>query len=278
MWVRLLSSPTAGWELSSTVAGVSFVGYKHAGVTFRPTPTGLVVGFVPLVSMHHIYGTDDAAYTPKCEATHIGGVEPVDCGELRCGFHALADPDQIRRLDYSGSAAASAMRDVVALLQVELYGTVVEGETGFRGGRQVVRHVTVPRRCFRCRRRTVAMNPPTQSFALASPACRAHMATGAVTLAELSEATGVPFVLGEPVAPGTLTQTEMLRRGFRRPSVLTTVISAATYTAVVFTFFGLEWWTVGSAAASAALALRSRPTPSLEASRRLRLRLRSRTA
>lgn len=232
-----------------------FIGYKHAQLVVNASPGSLEVRFLPLVAHRVPYGVEAAAFTRSCEPLHYAGVAPVECGVGYCGFHALSNRQAIRTLSYSGAESAAVMRDSTVLLEVALFGTVVEGETGYRGGRQLVRRVTLPKRCHRCRHRTVAVNPSAFEDQVAVTACERHAEPNAVTLAELSAASGVAFELGEPFARRARTYAEAVQDLYEALEVTSAV--AAT-SAIHITFFGLSWLTLGAAVSTVAAWLLAR--------------------
>lgn len=79
-----------------------------------------------------------------CMSSHDHRAPDSGCA---CGFYALKD---VRKLPFR---VFTSLRRMV-LLQVELSGTVIAAQYGYRAGRQDVLRVWVPRRCavFGCRR------------------------------------------------------------------------------------------------------------------------------
>lgn len=129
----------------------AFIGWKRAGLTVhsgRAHFTG--------VGIKRTYGVDeDAAHAVTPLSTWLfPDVYPHEVPDptgvcQSCGFYAFADRDN------------ALLRDGTALLQVELSGTVIRHERGYRAGHQRVLGVWVERWCQLCDRATATGLHPT---------------------------------------------------------------------------------------------------------------------
>lgn len=106
------------------------------------------VQFVPCFprALSHPY---EAVADAVCEGGRPHGAPEEHC---RCGFHAVKARNELWRLDPAREAV---------ILEVELSGTVIEHEFGFRASRQAVLGVFLPATCtrWRCRRPTAGVAP-----------------------------------------------------------------------------------------------------------------------
>lgn len=132
----------------------SFTGWKHARLvaTTLPTTEGPQVVGVRFLPLHPNlpYGPDDAARCIFDTAEEKHCPPEPNCG---CGFYALKDRSRIVSGDYSGAVLFPSQ----VLLNVGFYGTVVEGQFGFRASHQRVLEVFVSEVCSRCRIRPVSL-------------------------------------------------------------------------------------------------------------------------
>jgi hypothetical protein len=106
------------------------------------------VQFVPCFprALSHPY---DAVTDAVCEGGRPHRAPDEHC---RCGFHAVKARNELWRLDPAREAV---------VLDVELSGTVIEHEFGYRASRQAVLGVCLPATCtrWRCRRPTAGVAP-----------------------------------------------------------------------------------------------------------------------
>ncbi len=106
------------------------------------------VQFVPCFprALSHPY---DAVSDAVCEGGRPHGAPDEHC---RCGFHAVKARNELWRLDPAREAV---------VLDVELSGSVIEHEFGYRASRQAVLGVCLPATCtrWRCRRPTAGVAP-----------------------------------------------------------------------------------------------------------------------
>jgi len=126
----------------------------------------------------------DSVADAVCEAEQQHAAPATDC---RCGFHAVASRNELWRLD--------ATRETV-VLDVELAGTVVEHEFGWRASRQAVLGLYLPARCMKwgCHGRTAGVAPcrterfGTEGFlwSLLWPVCEHCGKRQLISLAELA--------------------------------------------------------------------------------------------
>lgn len=135
-------SPEAmrGWKVAQIVVGSDDRAWL-AGLTGRP------------------YGVDDAA---GCERSCLP--PGLDC---QCGFYAYRDRDRaIELLEYLSRHRRTR---TYVLLTVDLDGTVLEYELGFRAARQRVHRIEVPSTCAACWR---AGDPRPARSVVAHPSFR----------------------------------------------------------------------------------------------------------
>lgn len=104
----------------------------------------------------------------------------------RCGFHALSRPEYLGKVPGGYADLRPERLASLALLQVDLHGTIVPGEFGWRAERQEVLRVAFGRRCAFCiqqgrRRDRRAVGLAWLAYSLAgwtrqviAPACGAH--------------------------------------------------------------------------------------------------------
>ena len=106
-----------------------------------------------------IIGADDSAWLAGVTSLRYGVDTIADCRrrtcrppglDCRCGFYAFRERDTA--LDLLGSMGGHHPARSYVLLTVDLDGTVLEYESGFRAQRQRVLRVEIPDACMRCLR------------------------------------------------------------------------------------------------------------------------------
>lgn len=133
-------------------------------------------------------GTYGAEAVATCE---LGKDHPAPRADCTCGFHVYHEKERARRKQRQCATSA--------LLEVELYGTVVEHEYGARGEEQSILAVHVDPRCTRCTRRAaglVAQDRREQTVLV--PSCeRCSCDRYLWTLPELAQKCGTEVRWGE---------------------------------------------------------------------------------
>jgi hypothetical protein len=138
----------------------------------------------------------EAVADAVCESEHRHAAPDPGC---RCGFHAVATRDDLWRLDASPEAV---------ILDVELAGTVIEHEYGWRAQHQVVLGVHLPAICakWRCRRPTAGAAPcrpetyelEMSHWTLLRPTCTRCAKRRLVPIADLASELGVEVSAAPP--------------------------------------------------------------------------------
>jgi hypothetical protein len=113
-------------------------GYKVAQLIVSSNDTAWLAGVTSLR-----YGIDTVARCRRRVCQPPG----LDC---RCGFYAFRDRQ--KALDLLGQVGTRHPARSYVLLTVDLDGTVLEYESGFRAERQRVLRVEIPNACMRCLR------------------------------------------------------------------------------------------------------------------------------
>jgi hypothetical protein len=113
-------------------------GYKVAQLIVSTNDTAWLAGVISLR-----YGIDTLAHCRRRTCEPPG----LDC---RCGFYAFRD--RARALELLGQLGVRHPARSYVLLSVDLDGTVLEYESGFRGQRQRVLRIEIPDACMRCLR------------------------------------------------------------------------------------------------------------------------------
>lgn len=153
-------------------------GFKAAYLVRR----GEGIGFAGIA--HGSYSADDRA---RCLADSDHDAPYPKC---LCGFHTYSHRGDAESVlsEHPGSV----------LLEVDLYGNIVEHERGVRAEQQVVLSAALPPRCFRCgvaatELTDFAGTPAGKGVPWSSlvVACGRHRAQQTLTLAELSALTAV---------------------------------------------------------------------------------------
>jgi hypothetical protein len=116
----------------------AFRGYKVAQLIVGTDDTAWLAGVTSLR-----YGVDTLARCRRRVCQPPG----LDC---RCGFYAFRD--RSAALDLLGQLGARHPARSYVLLTVDLDGTVLEYEAGFRAQRQRVLRIEIPNACMRCLR------------------------------------------------------------------------------------------------------------------------------
>jgi hypothetical protein len=135
------------------------------------------IGFVPLRAMGHRYGASSDAMCLFSEVFD-GEVSPVEPGHAvphpncECGFYAL----QAR--GHLGTTATRSWLDSnhkgrACVLEVDLSGTIIPGQVGYRAEHIEVLKVTVPSRCITCDRHATVF---AAKKGLLFPTCGRHEA------------------------------------------------------------------------------------------------------
>jgi hypothetical protein len=127
----------------------AFRGYKVAQLIVGADDTAWLAGVTSLR-----YGIDTLARCRRRACQPPG----LDC---RCGFYAFRDRSDA--LDLLGQLGARHPARSYVLLTVDLDGTVLEYEAGFRAQRQRVLRIEIPNACMRCLRAGVVA--PADTFA-----------------------------------------------------------------------------------------------------------------
>lgn len=134
-------------------------GYKFAylGVDVNSKPA-----FIPLRLPRLRYGIEATA---ECHYREVEGRGSLSSGrslvagqphkvpheDCQCGFRALVLPSHLGRCGRSWPEYGEGGK--VCVLEVELYGDIIEGQIGFRAGSIEVLQVSLPPFCTRCSRR-----------------------------------------------------------------------------------------------------------------------------
>lgn len=193
--------------------GVIFSGYKRAWVILETRG-------IPVSTSEHVDVIDAGFCGHSVPLTYRREAEAV-CGQgaaharmpgeaCVCGFYALKDREAIERFRFAG--AGSELGGVSsAVLSVRFHGDVIEGEAGWRAGRQTVTNCELSNVCGWCSRKAVyvvggEMWHPTLNGALlwGESACaecaRTHGVTRPLTISDLSGLLGldVGWALGQP--------------------------------------------------------------------------------
>lgn len=125
------------------------VGWKSASLVIHLGEDGGLAGFawMPTVAQVPYHNDDELRCVHKHSPTHrrSGGELAID-GACICGFYAYREREQAENSFYRTSFGRGAL----ALLQVSLYGDVVEGSNGWRGTHQRVEAVIFGDRCGIC--------------------------------------------------------------------------------------------------------------------------------
>lgn len=143
---------------------------------------GHTVAFAPLAE----HGDATAVY--GADATAVCGFgaahQAPDLG-CRCGFHAVADVEQLDRI--AGPSLLYGQADVL------LAGKVIEHDTGWRASYQQVAQVSVANRCHRCGRPATCLGT-TRGGRDVGPTCARHRGRRSWSTAYAAEALGCPVV------------------------------------------------------------------------------------
>ena len=202
-----------------------FVGYKRAMVLLAPGLFDFSRPAVPspntfrfgAVATALTYAVVDRAVCYAAQANQLLGSVVVDQAdhdpakvpvwECMCGFYALRSPREPASFRFPGSSTHPAQP---SLLQVDLFGTVLEGERGFRASGQAVRSVTFAPRCGWCGAPTekLGMGPSLPSgvhsahLRYLEPLCSEHACSELYAPEVFQFRLGLPLSLDGDVASG----------------------------------------------------------------------------
>lgn len=190
-------------------------GYKRAYLTahalpgeWRPSLSTL--SFVSQVGFP--YGKDSVARCYVKPEEHTPDMVPVE--DCKCGFHALRERTDIANFIFAGGEMRyndpAAVEPTAVLLEVALWGRVIEGTTGYRASRQKIFAVDFPGVCALCDNPASAIGwTPVSPYNPYVPAplysvcyrCSEKLGVVTFTPAEIGSALGVEVRFDPSVAP-----------------------------------------------------------------------------
>lgn len=195
----------------SSQPSAPLLGYKRAVLTVSFRSGGRLRHARPVAArfraLNHsvFYAPDDEA---RCAILADFHSPPAD--DCACGFYALKDRETVVASRFAG-ARFRTQPGTTAVLEVQLYGDVVEGSKGFRASCQQVLAVEVNSACYLCKAQTTSprleVGPlvaepdgEVSTYALRAlcDSC-ANPAAPSVSFSELASLLGVDVVFGEPV-------------------------------------------------------------------------------
>jgi len=158
---------------SKFVPGESITAFRLAYLVWQPDS----VKFRSLAKFHHFGAGQEVA---KCYANHFHkSGHPIPSEHCHCGYYSLSDP--VLLPDRTSNIANA---DLVCLLQVDLQGIVIPGDSGYRAEVQEVLKAWIQSRCHVCsapieslqaKSTTRIKKPPNFIDTLILPFCSKHL-------------------------------------------------------------------------------------------------------